>query len=288
MDWRALPPLSSLRAFAAFAQTGSVTQAGAALNVSHAAISQQLRALESHLGVALLDRSGRGLRLTADGRALADSLGAAFASVAQTVAAITGAEDARPLQIACTPTFAANWLMPRLPRFREKHPDLDLMINPSPALTDPEPGGIDVALRYGTGPWSGFDAQLLMPAPLVIVGATSRFPKDAPVSIADLVANPWLQEIGTNEASQWIENLGLAGARPQSVTHLPGNLVLDGLRAGQGIALITRIAAEADIAAGRVRVLFEDDTGAGYHMLTRPGPARPPLRAFLRWLRSEV
>ena len=69
MDWLKMPPLASLRAFSAFAEkAGNVVQAGAALNVSHAAISQQLRALEKHMGVALLDRSGKSLTLTPDGR----------------------------------------------------------------------------------------------------------------------------------------------------------------------------------------------------------------------------
>ena len=76
MDWRDLPPLSALRAFAAFAETGKVVAAGNALGVSHAAISQQLRGLEDHLGLSLLDRSGRSLRLTPEGQVLADALDA--------------------------------------------------------------------------------------------------------------------------------------------------------------------------------------------------------------------
>ena len=71
MEWRDFPPLAAMRAFAAFAETGNVVAAGDALGVSHAAISQQLRALETHLGVTLLDRSGRALKLTADGEILA-------------------------------------------------------------------------------------------------------------------------------------------------------------------------------------------------------------------------
>ena len=73
-DWHRLPPLSALRAFSAYAETGSVTRAGALLNVSHAAISQQMRNLETHLGLALLDRSGRALALTPEGQQLADAL----------------------------------------------------------------------------------------------------------------------------------------------------------------------------------------------------------------------
>ena len=84
MNWRDLPPLSALRAFAAFAQAGNVVAAGDALGVSHAAISQQLRSLETHLDIALLDRSGRALRLTPDGIELAQALDSGFSGIIET------------------------------------------------------------------------------------------------------------------------------------------------------------------------------------------------------------
>ena len=92
MNWSSLPPLAALRAFAAYTETRSVNAAGGLLNVSHAAISQQMRALESHLGVALLDRSGRKLALTHEGETLGRNLIEAFGSITQTVEALTGAE----------------------------------------------------------------------------------------------------------------------------------------------------------------------------------------------------
>ena len=140
MNWSTLPPLAALRAFSAYAQTRSVSQAGDLLNVSHAAISQQMRSLESHLGVALLDRSGRQLAFTPEGETLARTLTEAFGSISQTVDALTGADASRPLQISATPTFAAAWLMPRLSGFREKHPDVDMMIDPSAKVQPMEPG----------------------------------------------------------------------------------------------------------------------------------------------------
>jgi len=78
MEWQTLPPLTALRAFAALAETGGTVAAGARLNVSHAAVSQQVKQLESHLGVALVDRSGRQLRLTAEGPVLAEALNRVF------------------------------------------------------------------------------------------------------------------------------------------------------------------------------------------------------------------
>ena len=131
MDWLSLPPMAALRAFAAFSETGNVVQAGAALNVSHAAISQQLRALEAHLGAALLDRSGRALALTAEGAHLARALQLGFGAIQTAVQEISTASAARPLHVTCTPMFATHWLMPRLPGFQAEHPGIELVLDPS-------------------------------------------------------------------------------------------------------------------------------------------------------------
>ncbi len=288
VNWLTLPPIAALRAFAAYAETGSVAAAGAALNVSHAAISQQLRALESHMGVALLDRSARQMALTPEGAALARTLGEAFGRISETVEALTGAEEARPLHIACTPSFAASWLMPRLSGFRADVPGLELVIQPSPALTDPAPGGIDVALRYGCGHWPGLESEPLLPASLVVVGAPALFPDGPPETPEALARVPWLQELGTTEATRWLERHGVIRDRRGTVVHVPGNLMLDGVRQGQGVAVMTRLSVAAELAAGQVLAMFEDTGDAGYHIVTRPGVQRPPLRAFLRWLRREA
>ena len=96
MDWRSLPPLSALRAFAALAETGSFTRAGAALNVSHAAVSQQVRALEERLGVPLLPRDGRRGALTPEGERLAAALETAFDGIRRAVDELTGGDAAAP------------------------------------------------------------------------------------------------------------------------------------------------------------------------------------------------
>ena len=134
MDWSALPPLSALRAFAAYADRGSVAEAGQALNVSHAAISQQIRNLETWLGVSLLDRSGRRMRLTPEGERLAASLAEGFGTILHMTDELTGRDADRPLEISATPGFAATWLMPRLPSFRARHPDVSLTLDPSAAV----------------------------------------------------------------------------------------------------------------------------------------------------------
>ncbi len=288
MDWHTLPSLTALRAFAALAETGSTAAAGARLNVSHAAVSQQVRQLEAHLGVALVDRSGRQSRLTAEGRDLADALSLGFGAIARAVGALTGADAERPLQISTTPSFAAYWLMPCLSEFRQAHPQIDLMIDPTPRLVEMEPGGIDIAVRYGTGHWPGLEAELLFRSPIVAVAAPHLVEDkriDCPADLADL---PWLQEFGTNEASDWLRRRGVVKERAAGLVQVPGNLLLDGLRNGQGVAVTVREWVRQDITSGRLRLLFEDQEEAGYHVVTRPGVLRPPAKAFVTWLRRQA
>jgi len=289
MDWRVLPPLSALRAFAAFARTGSVVAAGEALGVSHAAISQQLRSLEAHLDVTLLDRAGRAMTLTGHGAQLAQAALAGFDGIAAAVEEITGARDARPLQVSTTASFAASWLMPRLPRFRSAHPDSALMINPTPAVVTLSAGGIDVALRYGDGNWDGLVSEMILQSPIVVVAAPSLVGDATEVTLEQLGDLPWLEEIGLSEGSHWLRRRGVTRGHARGVTELPGNLILDGARDGQGVAVLVRAFVEADIAAGRLRVLFTGDApDNGYHMVTRPGVMRPALKDFVQWLRREA
>src|SRR6056297_1364065 len=271
MDWQALPPLTALRAFAALAETGGTAAAGARLNVSHAAVSQQVKQLEAHLGVALVDRTGRQLRLTAEGRDLADALSLGFGAIARAVETLTGADADRPLQISTTPSFAAHWLMPCLSAFRQAHPQIDLMIDPTPRLIALEPGGIDIALRYGAGHWPGLESELLFRSPIVAVAAPQLVEGKRIECPADLADLPWLQEFGTNEASDWLRRRGVVKER------------------AAGLMQVTvREWVRQDIAAGRLRLLFEEDGDSGYHIVTRPGVLRAPAKAFVTWLRRQA
>ena len=289
MEWRDLPPLSALRAFAAFAENGNVVAAGDALGVSHAAISQQLRGLETHLGVGLLDRSGRALQLTPAGEVLARALSSGFTQMIEAAQEITGSRDARPLHISTTPMFAMSWLMPRLAGFRTVCPGVDLMVDPTPEVVALGTDGIDVAIRYGTGPWPGLDAEMLVRSPMVLVGAPSLI-GDGPLPDKDAIADlPWLEELGITESTQWLKRHGVQRALTRGRTTVPGNLLLDGARDGQGVIVTVRDFVARDIAAGRLVVLHsEPDEGAGYHVVTRPGVMRPVLKAFVAWIRREA
>ena len=283
MDWRGFPSLSALRAFSAFAEAGSVEAAGARIGVTHAAVSQQIRALEAHLGLGLVDRGGRRLVLTPEGARLAESLAAGFGQIAATIAAITGRDESQPLRITTTPSFAAGWLMPRLPDFRARHPGIDLAIDPAPENRDIGREA-DVGLRYGNGGWPGLEARLLLRSSVVVVAAPALVPPGAPSDVAALARLPWLQELGTTEATVFLERHGLTRAAGVGMVSLPGNLMLDAARDGQGVAVIARAFVAADLAAGRLRLLHEDTEREGYFLVTRPGPQRAALRAFCAWV----
>ncbi|MDO6797776.1 LysR family transcriptional regulator [Shimia thalassica] len=286
MEWRHLPPLSALRAFAAFAEKGSVQSAGVALNVSHAAISQQIRNLETHLGIVLLDRTARSASLTIEGRQLAEALLDGFSTMIQRVEDLTAKEVVRPLHIATTPAFASNWLVPRLPEFREKHPDIDIMIDPNPSLTDPSAGGIDVCIRYGNGRWDGLQSEELLPSSIAVVAAPSLIGDQIITSPADLVHFPWLQEFGTSESTVWLSENGVHdGTVKGGMIHLPGNLMDQAARNGQGVAVTARAWVEDDLKAERLVLLFEGSCEKGYHVVYQPDALRPSARLFRAWLR---
>lgn len=288
MNWRDLPSFAALRAFAAYAETRSVEAAGTSINVSHAAISQQIKRLEEHLSVALVDRSGRKMTLTPEGIELAQALTEGFEVIGRGVATLTQREDDRPLQISTSPTFAAVWLLPRLPKFREAHPHIHLMIEPSVVLRALEPGGADVALRHGDGNWPGLEAELIVASPVAIVAAPDLVGDADIQSPSDLRAFPWVQEFGTNEASAWMQRNGQDGLFAKGVTSLPGNLMLEAARQGQGVAITAAIAVAEDVQAGRLRLLFEEDSHKGYYLVTNPTTSRTAVRAFQRWIRSQI
>lgn len=288
MDWMGLPSLAALRAFSAFAEMGTVQRAGDSLNVSHAAISQHIRNLESHTGLALLDRSGRSARLTSEGESLAEALALGFGEIERTLNQLTGAEEIRPLRVTTTPTFAANWLVPRLSGFRAAHPEIDITFDAGPDLVDLHRREFDMAIRFGDGNWEGLDAVLLVSCRMVAVAAPELLPEQDSVSLEGLRNLPVLQEKGTSENTLWLARQGLEKAGHGGRLEMPGHLTLDAARAGQGIAVAAEAWLHADLEAGRLVKLFEDPTDFGYFALTRREPHRHALKAFLKWLRAEV
>ncbi len=288
MDWSDLPSLNALRAFAAVAETGSYSRAGTVLNVSHAAVNQQVKALEARLGVTLAVRKGRGISLTTEGTALARDLAAGFATIQRGVEALTGADATRPVQVTMSPAFAVSWLMPRIMDFQQQHPEITLMLSPTGEVIELKPGGIDMAIRYrdSRGPDTVVSPVLI--ADMVVVATPSLIGGQAITEPEMLLDMPWLQELGTNEVADWFVRHGVMPEGPLKITHMPGNLIMEAVRRGDGITYTARPFVEAEIRSGRLIELFSDTAFGTYYIVTRPGVLRPPVRAFVKWLKRQA
>src|SRR5258708_32363220 len=150
---RRLPPLSTLRPFEAAARLESFTRAAEELHITHGAVSHQVRALEEHLGTELFARHGKRVALTAAGKTFSDRVRAALDEIAQAADMARPARRDDRLSVSVLPSFASRWLMPRLIRFMEAHPKIEGNVNASVALADFARDEIDVAIRFGVGPW---------------------------------------------------------------------------------------------------------------------------------------
>jgi LysR family transcriptional regulator, glycine cleavage system transcriptional activator len=161
MRKRQLPPLSALRAFEAAARHGSFVRAAAELNVTPSAISHQLRCLEARLDIRLFHRGAKPPKLTEPGRAYFRSVERAFDLLALATDETIAAGERSFLTVATMDSFAATWLVPRLHRFRQAHPALEVRMLLDDRMVDFAQDTVDVAIRYGRGRWPGTEAELL-------------------------------------------------------------------------------------------------------------------------------
>jgi LysR family glycine cleavage system transcriptional activator len=294
-----LPPLSALRAFEATARLRSFGKAAAELNVTPAAISHQIHALEEDLGVRLFHRLNRSIELTASARVLLPGLSDAFAGIHASVRRLRAHNDTGTLTVTASPSIAAKWLVLRLHRFQERHPEIDVRISTSDDVVDLTKGDFDLAIRYGTGRYPGLTVELLMqnevfPAcspHLLEAGPALRAPEDLrhhalihdQAVDRDPLAPTW---------AMWLKAAGITGAPATAgLTFSVGYMALDAAIAGHGVVLAYSTIAAADLAAGRLIRLFSlalPDLFA-YYIVTAPGALdRPKVRAFRDWLRQEA
>jgi LysR family glycine cleavage system transcriptional activator len=284
-----LPSLTSLRAFEAAARLGGFSAAARELNVTHAAVAQQVRGLEAALGATLLERSGRGLALTSDGERLAAALTASFEGIAAAVEEVRAGEDGRPLRVTLTPAFASQWLVPRLGRFWAAHPEVPISLHPERQVVDLLRSRMDLALRLGEGNWPGLEAEMLVPAAYTVVGAPALLGERSALSAAEMAEMPWIFEEGSYEERSWLRRVGVDPEGLRAHTMPTEELALSAARAGYGLYVELMALLGDDLASGRLRAVHTaTDPRFGFWIARRPGAVRPALRQFLRWLRAEA
>ena len=159
---RQLPPLNALRAFEATARHLSVKNAADELCVTPGAVSQMLKALELHLGVALFRRVNRGIFLTDAGQSYLPPVRNAFRQIAEASGRIAVSAETGILTVSVTPFFAAAWLVPRLKAFQDANPEIDLRVLTDKGLVDFSRDGVDVAVRHGLGRYPGLRSERLV------------------------------------------------------------------------------------------------------------------------------
>ncbi len=287
MDWTEFPTLNSLRAFAAVAETLSFTRAAISLNVTHAAVSQQVKALEHRMGLTLIERKGRLISLTTEGRSLANDLTRGFTAIHDGVKALTRATAERAVQVTMPPAFAVSYLMPRIAEFQREHPEITLMLNPTVDIMELSPGGIDIAIRFCDGVIPGMEVIPLLISDMVVVGSRELVHEKEFSDPSALCELPWLQELGGDDTNEWMARQEIAPDKPMQITYMPGSLIMDAVRRGHGLTYTARSFVDKDIQAGLLVELFSETDFGGYYIVTRPGVLRPPVLSFVNWLRSQ-
>ncbi|MFZ4166129.1 LysR family transcriptional regulator [Brevundimonas sp. NPDC058933] len=277
----ALPSLNALRAFEAMARTGSATLAGAELNVTHSAVSRQVKALEAQMGVRLFEGPRHALALTHAGRDLLPGLTAAFDGIAAAVAGARG--EGQDLRVAVNASLSVKWLIPRLPDFGRLHPEVRVhLVELAPHAVSHR--GADVVLRLlAAAQITALNAEVVIPSAVGPVIAPALSGEDARTAV---LTAPRLT--ARTHPSGWKDWSALSGqtsiaTAERPVAHL--HFVLDAALSGWGAAVLPWALAAEAVGDGRLLAPFgfQADGGA---VAAIPGAGEPSRarRAFVRWL----
>lgn len=299
-NWRRLPPLATLRALEAVSRHQSLSRAADELCVTPAAVNHQIRQLEDHLGVPLLRRVGRNVVVTEAGEACLPGIREGFDRLTAALAlAETFQDDDHTITVSAPPSFASKWLLPRLGRFQQANPGVDLRIIASSQLANFQNDRVDIAIRYGAGRYPDLTVEQLM-SETVFPVASPALLKDRPIKVpADLRdhvllhndshhrdhSGPtwpmWLKAAGEGET-----NPGVRGPR-----FTLSSLAIEAAAQGEGITLAKAALADNDLKTGRLVRLFEQATPTDFAYFI-VGPARnfrhAKVKTLIDWLHTEA
>ncbi|KJE35122.1 LysR family transcriptional regulator [Thalassospira sp. HJ] len=288
-----LPPLATLRAFEAAARHQSFKNAASELGVTPTAISHQVRLLEETLAVQLFDRKPRQVVLTDVGQALYPVLRDGFASFAKAIDQVRNRPASRSVTVSVIPSFAAKWLLPRLPRFQAEYPDINLRLHTSPEAVDLAGGVADAAIRYGVGPYPGLVASPLFREHFVPLCSPSLgLEKTEDLRKTTLLHFDWLRpDDATPTWQRWGQVAGCSEYLPDAgISFSDDSHAIQAAIAGQGVVLASPAMVRAEIDAGLLVMPFGPEIkGHSYHYVhTGRGDNRREVEAFGDWIKNEV
>jgi LysR family transcriptional regulator, glycine cleavage system transcriptional activator len=291
-----LPPLTALRAFVVTARHLSFTAAASELHVTPAAVGQQVRQLEACFGRPLFERKRHRLSLTPAGEAILPALADAFEQMLGAVAILLDS-DGDSLSISVAPSFASKWLVPRLDRFRARHPDLEIRVDASTAPADFATGEIDCAIRYGSGVDHDLVVKKLLAETVFPVASpallTGTHPPRRPEDLKHCVLLHDDSPEDDASCPDWTTWLRAAGVNisPAGIRFNQSALVLEAAVAGHGVALAKGRLADGDLRSGRlVRPFGEAQKIELFYCFVAPRHKLrlPRVQAFRDWLAEEA
>jgi LysR family transcriptional regulator, glycine cleavage system transcriptional activator len=290
---RRLPSLNALKAFEAAARHESFTKAADELSVTQGAVSHQVKALEVELGLRLFNRERQRLVITDAGRSYLEVVRDAFDRLAVGTNRVLQLQTSGVLAVTTSPNFATKWLVHRLGRFIEAHPEIDLRVSGSHQHVDFAHEDIDLAVRHGDGQWPGLSVTRLCAEELFPV-CSPKFMRGrrALHAPADLTRHTLLHVNDRREWSQWLET---ADVKMTDIERGPifnqAHMAIDAAVDGQGIALARTALAAWDLCAGRLVRPFPLALKAPYaYWIVCPKSTAdlPKISIFREWLLAEA
>ena len=291
---RSLPPLNPLRAFEALARLGSVASAADELNVTHGAISHQIRTLEEHLAMRLFLRDKRSLRLTPAGGVYARQVRQALRLIADSTLKLSMPAAEGRLYLRCPPAFASGWLAHELHDFRQVYPDIEIDLRPD-NLDDTGigEGDYDLAIVYGHGEWEQCSVRLLVHAQMYPVCHPRFFvSSDQPRQLNELQGRWLLHEDGGGHWKRWLAAVGINLAEIEQGTRFwDAQLTLQAASARCGVAIGDDVTCAAHLRHGRLVRLFDISVPApsAYYLVCNPDRAEEPrILLFAQWIQERI
>lgn len=288
-----LPALNALRAFEATARLGGVGRAGEELHVTHGAVSRQIRQLEAQLGVRLLEKDGRGVKLTDAGQHLSRVTQEALNNIRRACVDVQDKHRDAPFVLGCPGSLLARWFIPRLDRLQRDLPALRLQLSSSEGELDPRRPGVHATLCFSAPPWPA-DLQCVELAEERIGPVLSaRCPRYAALRTAPAAAvldEPLLHTNSRPQAwPEWIKAQQLTASAltyGQGFEHL--YYLLEAAVAGLGVAIAPHVLVADDLAAGRLEAPWGFVPTAARLVLWLPQYPDPRAWALAAWLRAEL
>lgn len=287
-----LPSTSALAAFDSVARLGSFSAAADELSLTQGAISRQVSGLEEQLGVMLFDRTGRGVLLTPVGADYAKAISGALAEIRSASLAAMTKRHSDQLNLAILPTFGTRWLMPRIPQFVARHPQITLNFATRIGAFDLDREGIDMAIHVGQPDWPGGECTFLMEEKVAPVCSPAFLAAHPIMKAEDLMRLPLLHMASRPGAwSYWFESLGLTGTPGQAMRFEQFGNVAQAAMAGLGVALMPLFLIDTELAGRQLVEAFPHEivSPSAYYVVA-PASKRDfrPVVAFRAWLLEEV